>query len=214
MTNPDPAPAIARYEAKQEAIKQMFYRLENEFEALGAMWVDEIKPLMLQQGNGAPPLVFSSPVTGTTEIWGGDWFSAVGYAVSYSNGTAYHTGCDLNRPNYADAGKPVYAAADGQIVFSGVVLGWQGQVVVIDHGGVWTRYAHIKDAPGLGPVKRGQQIGIIADYDRNGPKGDHLHYDVARIDLGARPDDWPGNNKARVISDYHDPVKWHKDHAG
>ena len=61
---------------------------------------------------------------------------------------------------------------------------------------------------------RGTQIGVIADYNQNGPKGDHLHYDVARrIDLGKKPADWPGIDQARVLRDYINPLEWHTEHT-
>jgi murein DD-endopeptidase MepM/ murein hydrolase activator NlpD len=171
----------------------------------------------------AERVLFASPVTGVVgEVWGGAWFDATGYCKYYESKPgvySYHTGCDLNMPNYADAGKPVYAAADGVVKFCGQVTGWQGDVVVIEHvledgSQVWTRYAHITHGVGYNQIiKCGAVIGHIADYNKDGAKGDHLHYDVARIDLGVKPGDWPGDDKARVLRDYHDPAQWHKAHA-
>jgi hypothetical protein len=34
----------------------------------------------------------------------------------------------------------------------------------------------------------------------------HLHYDVAVIDLGKNPADWPGDDQGRVMRDYLDPL--------
>jgi murein DD-endopeptidase MepM/ murein hydrolase activator NlpD len=165
-------------------------------------------------------VLFCSPATGkiegATNIFGGDWFDATGYGKAYNSAgaMAYHTGCDLNRPNYADAGAPVYAAAEGKIVFNGQVPSWQGDVLVIEHtleagGLLWTRYAHIKALlPYRYQVQRGDQIGVIADYNADGPKGDHLHFDVTWLDLGTRPGDWPGQNKERLVKDYVDPAAW------
>lgn len=172
---------------------------------------------------GAPALLrvlFGSPVTGQIEtgsnIWGGSWFDATGFCTYYTatGYAAYHTGCDLNMPNYADSGKPVYAAADGVIVFAGVISGWQADVVTMKHvledgSTVWTRYAHIHATVARGQaVTRGTVIGTIADYNQDGPKGDHLHFDVALIDLQAKPGDWPGLDKVGLLRDYVDPVKW------
>lgn len=170
-------------------------------------------------------VLFSSPVTGYVgDVWGADWFDATGFGTYYtaSGSPAYHTGCDLNRPGYADAGAHVCASADGYIVFAGIVPGWQQSVVVIKHtledeSFIWTRYAHIKNITPIGQtqpkIKRGDQIGTIADYTPTGPQGDHLHYDVARVDLGIRPGDWPGADKARLMRDYIDPVKWHTERS-
>lgn len=189
------------------------------FERLNAVTL-ELRDLVfadvLQQGDGKPPdkLICCSPVTGKIEtganIFGGDWFDATGYNVRYGAYGHYHTGADLNRKNYADSNAPVYAAADGEIVYSGAIPSWQGLVVCVRHrleSGqmIWTRYAHIKDTLGLGLVKRGQVIGRIADYLPAGVVGDHLHFDVATIDLGSHPGDWPGTDSARVARDYLNP---------
>ena len=164
-------------------------------------------------------LLFCSPVTAKIEasanIWGGDWFDATGYGTRYdaTGKWAIHTGHDLNRPNYADAGATVYAAADGEIVFNGVVQGWQGCVIVIKHtledgSNIWTRYAHVGISLARGSIKRGGVLATIADYGSNGPKQDHLHFDGARIDLGAHPGDWPGDDLPRVKRDYIDMAQW------
>lgn len=175
-----------------------------------------------------PPAVrvlFASPVTGvisdTSNPYGLDWFDATGYAAFYkSNGVdCYHTGADLNRPAYQDSGKQVYAAADGRVAFQGTVQGWQAQVVVIRHALedgslIWTRYAHIKtDYTFDHDVKRGDRLGLIADYVPVGPQGDHLHFDVATVDLGERPGDWPGMDKARLVRNYKDPAAWLKERS-
>jgi len=179
----------------------------------------------METANNPPAtLRFDAPV-GTqaerdrAELWPGDWFDATGFATLYSTPPTRHTGADLNRPNWKDAGQPVYASADGLLEFSGVVKGWQGGVVVIKHmlengDAVWTRYAHIKINPELtvgSMIKRGAQIGVIADYLPAGPAGDHLHFDVARIDLGAAPGDWPGLDVDRLRRDYVDPLEFVKE---
>lgn len=165
-----------------------------------------------------PRLLFSSPVTGVLgDVFGGDWFIATSYAEYYTatGSGAYHTGCDLNRPGFKDSGAPVYAAADGEIVVSASIAGWQALMVVIEHTledgrKIWTRYAHLKNVRGLSTVKRGDVIGAVGDYTPvNDPRGDHLHYDISWKDLGKAPGDWPGTDKQRVLTDYVDPTKWH-----
>jgi murein DD-endopeptidase MepM/ murein hydrolase activator NlpD len=168
-------------------------------------------------------VLFGSPVTGKIigvrgNVYGGDWFDATGFCRLYnSNGVAgYHTGNDLNRPDYLDSGSNVFAPADGVVRFAGTVKAWQGDVVVLEHvledgSHIWTRLAHIKRDESIvagNAIMRGGLIGVIADYNHDGPKGDHLHFDVCRIDLGAKPGDWPGQDKGRVISNYIDPAAW------
>jgi len=169
-------------------------------------------------------VLFCSPVTGVVgDVWGLDWFDASPYGKQYGTLKHYHTGVDLNRPAYKDSGANVYAAADGVVRFAGKLADWQGSIIVIEHTledsrMVWTRYAHIYRRATIAPelpiergtiVKRGAVIGVIADYGGDGPKQDHLHYDVAHIDLGSKPGDWPGTNVNRVTTDYIDPVEWH-----
>lgn len=164
------------------------------------------------------PLRFDAPVGTKREragvrVWPGAWFEATGYAEQYQSSSgkqAYHTGADLNLPGHADVNAPVYACSDGVVVFSGTVAGWQGQVVCIMHvletgQVVWSRYAHIKEAVELGAVRRGQQIGRIADYAPAGSIGDHLHFDISYADLGIKPGDWPGMDVARLRAMYVDP---------
>lgn len=164
---------------------------------------------------------FDSPV-GTPEeragakLWPGGWFDATGYAKRYQVGTrpaAVHTGADLNNntPAYnADAHAPVYAAADGRVVAAGTYPVW-GKIIILEHtledgAKLWTRYAHVeKMYPSVGDlVTRGSLIGTVGNAD--GTQAWHLHYDIARIDLGAKPTDWPGDDLDRVVRDYVDPL--------
>lgn len=170
------------------------------------------------EGDSPARLLFGSPVTGQIEtgenVWGVTdgraWWDASPFGKLYGDKGHYHPAADLNLDGFRDAGRPVYAAADGVVRYAGKVSGWQGEVVVIEHVledglHVWTQYAHIDRAQdvveGL-TVKRGAVLGHIADYTPKGPSGDHLHYAVARIDLGKNPGDWPGSDLARVKSDY------------
>jgi murein DD-endopeptidase MepM/ murein hydrolase activator NlpD len=214
------AETIAAVQAYLNRGFELMNEATAQFQHAAAVWAG-------MGGDGAKPekLVKCSPVTGvpstTGNVWGMDWYDATGYATYYTpnNVPCYHTGCDLNRPNFADSGSSVYACADGEIVFSGTVPGWQGQVVVIRHVDadeiLWTRYAHIRDVPTIGmvkvPVKRGDKIGVIADYTPVGSKaGDHLHFDVCRRDLGASPGDWPGLGLVQLKRDYLNPAEWMK----
>lgn len=148
--------------------------------------------------------------------WSGGWWDATGFANYYTAvRPSYHTGADLNSGNGADLGQPVFASADGVVVFAGAVKDWQGEMIVIAHkDGVWTRYAHMQNlrvAKGQ-RVDRGQQIGEIGDYKPVGAAADHLHFDVAKIDLGVTPGDWPGLDLARLKRDYVDPKAWINSH--
>lgn len=189
-------------------VENMALGLSNAFE-------DEL----LEVGGAPPRVLFCSPVTGKQElgdnVWGGDWFDATGFAVLYSatGVQAYHTGVDLNRPAYKDVSAPVYAAADGRVIFAGVCAGWKKQVIVIKHQlengvAIYTRYAHVDPVyVGRGDnVMRGAKIALIGDYTPVGPQGDHLHFDVPMFeDIERDAGDWPGMNIKRLRAGYMDP---------
>lgn len=95
-------------------------------------------------------------------------------------GMSGHNGLDLG----VYAGTPVLAMADGVIRFAGegvdeILMGAAaGNCVLIDHGDMFTGYAHLTRAygqPGV-QVKAGDVIGISG---RTGAaSGDHLHIEV------------------------------------
>ncbi len=145
----------------------------------------------------------------------GAWFAATWYGQRYdaTGKWAIHTGLDLNlnMPHYdADAHAPVYAAESGVVVYAGKLPVW-GSVITLRHAAlnertIWTRYAHVEQVTiKVGAlVTRGEQIARVGNADGRYPY--HLHYDLAWIDLGARPGDWPGDDLRRVERDYLDPM--------
>ncbi len=88
---------------------------------------------------------------------------------------AVHKGLDVAAPS----GTPIYAPADGVVVFSGKRNGF-GNFVMIAHGyGVVTGYGHNAQnlvSPGQ-VIHRGDQIATVGDSGRS--TGPHLHYEVA-----------------------------------
>jgi len=87
---------------------------------------------------------------------------------------AFHRGLDIS----ARRGTPVYAPADGVVVFVGR-NGGLGKTIKISHGfGYTTVYGHLQDfdvEPGS-EVRRGEQIGSVGNTGRS--TGSHLHYEV------------------------------------
>jgi murein DD-endopeptidase MepM/ murein hydrolase activator NlpD len=87
---------------------------------------------------------------------------------------AFHRGLDIS----ARRGTPVYAPADGVVVFAGR-NGGLGKTIRISHGfGFTTVYGHLhemKVEPGR-EVKRGDEIGTVGNSGRS--TGSHLHYEV------------------------------------
>jgi murein DD-endopeptidase MepM/ murein hydrolase activator NlpD len=98
-----------------------------------------------------------------------------------------HEGIDIIN----DVGTNVYAAADGQVRFSGRTQGGYGVVVELTHGyGYSTLYAHLSKvlvSPGQN-VKRGE---LIARCGRSGlVSGPHLHYEVRLAGRRQNPVDY------------------------
>ena len=156
----------------------------------------------------------------SSQLWPGDWVDATGFGTYYdaTGAWAYHTGADLNlnKPTWdADRDAPVYAVADGTVVYAAINTAWgtNNAIITIRHSdGIWSRYAHIEKllVKAGDFVTRGQRIAEIGNAGGRYPS--HLHFDVARLDLGAKPADWPGADKARLLRDYVDPLQWIKNH--
>ncbi len=118
--------------------------------------------------------------------------SGFGSRRTYNNGTFsnYHTGvdfgvCTANNIN-------IYAAADGTVLFAGL-LPIHGNFTVIDHGwGVYTSYSHQSQllvSTGQ-TVKRGDTIGLIGNTGRS--VGPHLHWEVIVNSVYVNPVTWLG----------------------
>lgn len=92
----------------------------------------------------------------------------------FHTGERMHHGIDVA----ADEGTPVYATADGIVLFAGTFGGY-GKFVRISHGfGITTRYAHnaelmVKTGQ---KVRRGDQISVIGSTGRS--TGPHVHYEI------------------------------------
>jgi murein DD-endopeptidase MepM/ murein hydrolase activator NlpD len=92
-----------------------------------------------------------------------------------SSRTDNHSGLDISAPY----GSPVYAPADGIVIFAGQREGY-GKLVVIDHkySGIITRYGHLSKIN----VEVGQRVylsdvlGYVGTTGRT--TGPHLHYEI------------------------------------
>ncbi len=92
----------------------------------------------------------------------------------YSGRLKMHEGLDLG----ATPGTPIYAPADGIVIYSGTKPGF-GKTLSIDHGyGLETIYAHAKELK----VKKGIHLArgdLIAEVGNTGySTGPHLHYEI------------------------------------
>ncbi len=152
------------------------------------------------------------------KVWPGAWIDATPYGTRYdaTGKWAIHTGADLNLPADADAHSPCYAPAAGVVRAAAAYPVW-GNVITIEHKladgtRLWSRLAHLDDIL-VQPnqiVTRGQIVGHVGNAF--GIYAYHLHYDLARLDLGASPSDWPGDDLPRVLRDYYDPLAFTIEH--
>ena len=91
-----------------------------------------------------------------------------------TGGSDFHPGLDIS----ADHGSPVYATADGMVVFAERQSGY-GNLIVVEHGyGLESRYGHLSryKARTGEKVKRGDVLGYVGSTGRS--TGSHLHYEV------------------------------------
>lgn len=141
-----------------------------------------------------------APVT-TDRKWQGHFASPAAYPDCFSsrfgNRRAYndgpydsfHSGLDF----CGGAGLPIYAPADGTVIFAGP-LTVRGNATIIDHGwGVYTGYWHQSEilVEAGDEVSTGQQIGVVGGTGR--ATGAHLHWEVWANGVQVDPMDWLNN---------------------
>lgn len=163
----------------------------------------------------AGPFPAGGVTFGKYPTWAGQWFDFNPFLSWYSYG--YHTGADLNLPGSsgADAGKPVYAIADGTVIYAGKAGTW-GSIVVLEHpdllvrgpdgseqrGTVYSRYGHVETEIPVRvgqAVQRGEQVGAIG-LAAGAVSGWHLHFDICYTDLlKRRPAHWPNMETVRRV---------------
>jgi murein DD-endopeptidase MepM/ murein hydrolase activator NlpD len=113
------------------------------------------------EGSSSPPgtLSLANPTDGTvTQRY---WFC--------------HKGLDIA----AQQGTPVHAVAAGTVRFAGWNNQGYGNLVVIDHGGYQTLYAHLSAAPSVSvgqSVGAGTTIGLMGNTGFS--TGPHLHFEI------------------------------------
>lgn len=128
---------------------------------------------------------------------GGYISSSFGNRIHPIYGTVrFHAGIDLATP----CGRPVYAARDGIVSYSGW-LGTFGNFIRLNHeDGVTTGYAHLQNGSlyvSIGQrVQTGQLIGLIGTT--GGSTGCHIHYET-RVNMEPRdPYDFMGSRGVRL----------------
>ena len=104
-----------------------------------------------------------------------------------------HDGIDIAAP----FGAPVYAMADGVVLYAGPASGF-GQEVVLSHpGGVTTVYGHVsRIVVASGPVRAGDVIALVGSEGES--TGPHLHAEVRVDDRPVDPLGWLRAHGVRV----------------
>jgi len=97
----------------------------------------------------------------------------------------FHEGLDIAAP----LGTPVYAMADGVVLYAGPARGFGNEVVLSHPGGVTTVYGHMsRIVVTSGPVHAGEVIALVgSEGDSTGP---HLHVEVRVDDQPLDPLAW------------------------
>jgi murein DD-endopeptidase MepM/ murein hydrolase activator NlpD len=95
-----------------------------------------------------------------------------------------HEGIDLPAP----VGTPVFAAADGRVVYAGNGIRGYGNMIVVRHAGdLLTVYAHnsvLMVSQGQ-PVRAGDRIALVGQSGR--ASGPHLHFEVRSGQIPRNP---------------------------
>jgi murein DD-endopeptidase MepM/ murein hydrolase activator NlpD len=106
------------------------------------------------------------------------WYNAQDFTVNTHLGEDWN----LNTGGDTDCGQPVYAAANGTVVYAqDGGIGW-GNVVIIEHqladgSRMQTLYGHLQDiVRASGDVKRRELIGKVGNA--NGRYACHLHFEL------------------------------------
>ena len=114
------------------------------------------------------------------------------WPVNGSVVSGYGSGDGLNKNGVlisAPAGTPIYAASKGQVVFADWMRGF-GYLVIIDHGGILSLYAHQQRlAVSAGDrVERGATLGYVGNT--GGLSRSALYFEVRRGGKTINPQSW------------------------
>jgi murein DD-endopeptidase MepM/ murein hydrolase activator NlpD len=140
-----------------------------------------------------------------TRYWSGMWqlpavyneyTATFGDRRTYNDGaySSFHSGLDFA----GGKGLPIYAPADGKVVFTGL-LTVRGNATIIDHGwGVFSAYYHQSEIEvKVGDmVTKGQEIGQVGNTGRVNDAnafegaGSHLHFEIWVNGIQVDPVEW------------------------
>jgi len=121
-----------------------------------------------------PPAVSAAPSNAAPAL---AWpVKGVVYSRFGPRGGSRHDGIDIGAPE----GTPIFAAADGEVIYAGVQRGYGNLVILRHEGGLVTIYAHNREnlVREGERVRKGQKIATVGRTGR--ATGPHLHFEVRR----------------------------------
>lgn len=184
-----------------------------------------IFPLILSACNSSPtaqlsPTITSAP-TSKEELYSlpiadfknriskknfGTYVTTQNSPVSPEKFNGYHTGVDVEYEDI-DVDVPIFAIADGQVIYSGYVNGYGG-FVAIHHQNIISTYGHLRPTSLIKNntlIKKGDQIGVLGtgfttetDNERK-----HLHFAILK---GQKLDFRGYVNNQEDLSLWHNPL--------
>ena len=158
-----------------------------------------------------------------TEANDGDgWYVALEFGEWNPDVSKYHIGEDWNAESLGntDCGLPLYAVANGTIVYANIASGW-GRVLIVRHtlpdgSQVESLYGHLASfAKTSGDVARGEQVGTIGDGREGGVTYlCHLHLEVRTAACPNWGQPGPGYSATSTPVGWTDPSEFLDAHAG
>ena len=156
-----------------------------------------------------------------TEVNDGDgWYVAQEFGEWNSSFSKYHLGEDWNAESggNTDCGLPVYAIANGTIVYANIASGWGGVLIVRhklpDGTQVESLYGHMGSfAKTSGDVALGDQIGTIGDGSEGGTTYPcHLHLEIRTAGCSNWGQPGPGYSDTLKPAGWTDPSEFIDSH--
>ena len=169
--NKDVDVKVQAYEAEQEAIRKAEEEARKAEKARRARAAQVSARNNVARSNSTAGA--SIPATGAAfmrPVSGGMVTSPFGYRTS-----GFHKGVDIA----TSTGTPIYASAEGTVIFSGWNSTGYGNLVIVDHGnGYQTYYAHCSQLyVSYGQyVSQGQNIAAVGSTGNS--TGPHVHFQV------------------------------------